>query len=211
MLDEEKGIDAVVVTHEHPDHMLDLHGLFRARWFGARGAPPVPLYAPETVLERIAMLEDLPSRAAPLQAVFDWHPLPAEPYTLGPFVLESWLLPHYVPNAGVRLSAQEITLAYSGDTGPCAELIELGRNADLYIIDATDRQQRAGTLADTAQKPMLLTAGQAAGVASAACARRVLLTHFWPGNDRERSRADARRAFSGEILLADEGLVVPLP
>ena len=36
------GVDAVVVTHEHPDHMVDLHGLFRARWFGARGAPPHP-------------------------------------------------------------------------------------------------------------------------------------------------------------------------
>ena len=144
-------------------------GLFRARWFAARGAPPVPLYAPETVLERVAMLEGLPSGAAPLRAVFDWHPL------------------------------------------PCSELTELGRNADLYIIDATDRQQQAATPADTAQTPMLLTAAQAGGVASTACARRVLLTHFWPGNDRQRSRADARRAFSGEILLADEGLVVPLP
>jgi ribonuclease BN (tRNA processing enzyme) len=37
-----------------------------------------------------------------------------------------------------------------------------------------------------------------------------LLTHFWPGNDREQSRAEAASVFSGEILLADEGLVVPL-
>ena len=36
------GIDAVVVTHEHPDHMVDLHALFRARWFGSRGSPRLP-------------------------------------------------------------------------------------------------------------------------------------------------------------------------
>ena len=46
---------------------------------------------------------------------------------------------------------------------------------------------------------------------SAAKARRLLLTHFWPDNDREISRAGAAEVFDGEILLADEGLVVPLP
>lgn len=206
-----QGVDAVVVTHEHPDHMVDLHGLFRARWFGARGSPPIPLYAPEKVLERVAMLEGLASGAPALQAVFDWHPLPAGPYSVGPFAVESRLLPHYVPNAGVRLSAEETTLAYTGDTGPCAELDDLGREADLYIIDATDRAQRSPAPGDPAEPPMLLTARQAGEAAATAGARRVLLTHFWPGNDRERTRADAAEAFTGEILLADEGLVVPLP
>jgi len=37
-----------------------------------------------------------------------------------------------------------------------------------------------------------------------------MLTHFWPGNDREQSRAEAAAEFGGEILLAAEGLVVPL-
>ncbi len=40
------GVDAVVVTHHHPDHLVDVHGLFRVRWFGRRGAEGVPLYAP---------------------------------------------------------------------------------------------------------------------------------------------------------------------
>ena len=37
-----------------------------------------------------------------------------------------------------------------------------------------------------------------------------MLTHFWPGNDRERARAAAAAAFPGEILIADEGAVVAL-
>jgi hypothetical protein len=52
-----------------------------------------------------------------------------------------------------------------------------------------------------------LEAGEAA---AAAGARRLLLTHFWPDNDRQASRADAAAAFRGEILLADEGLAVSL-
>jgi ribonuclease BN (tRNA processing enzyme) len=51
------GIDAVVVSHHHPDHMVDLHGLFRARWFGQRGAPPLPLYATPKVYETLVALE----------------------------------------------------------------------------------------------------------------------------------------------------------
>jgi hypothetical protein len=38
-----------------------------------------------------------------------------------------------------------------------------------------------------------------------------MLTHFWPGNDRARARAEAAETFSGEILLAEEGAVVDLP
>ncbi len=34
-----EGIDAMIVTHRHPDHMIDLHGLLRARWYGRPGAP----------------------------------------------------------------------------------------------------------------------------------------------------------------------------
>ena len=77
------GIDAVIITHKHPDHMLDLHGLFRARWFGDREADPIPLYAPVGVVQRLQVLEEEEDESAILK-VFDWHPLPAErPHDVG--------------------------------------------------------------------------------------------------------------------------------
>ena len=57
---------------------------------------------------------------------------------------------------------------------------------------------------------MNLTARQAGEVATAAGAHKLLLTHFWPGNDRDGSRAAAAEAFAGEILIADEGTVIDL-
>jgi ribonuclease BN (tRNA processing enzyme) len=202
------GLDAVVVTHDHPDHVVDLHGLLRARLYDGQQLPRISLYAPEPVLDRIAGLED--GERSLTERVFAWYPLPAAGYDLGPFRLESWSLPHYVPNAGVRLSAPELVVAYTGDTGPDPALAEVGRDADLFIVDATDRHQRASEPAD-AQPAMNLTGRQAGEAATAAGARTLMLTHFWPGNDRDRARAAAAEAFSGEILIADEGAVIDLP
>jgi ribonuclease BN (tRNA processing enzyme) len=202
------GIDQVIVTHAHPDHMVDLHGLMRARCYGRRLAPPIPLHAPEPVLTRLIGLEDDGEEV--VRQAFDWYPLPAAPRQIGPFRLESMLLPHYLPNSGVRLSGPGLTVAYTGDTGPDPALAELGRDADLFIVDATDRWQRP----DAANVPpgpgLNLTAREAGEAAAAAGARRLLLSHFWPDNDRQASRAAAAAAFGGEILPADEGRAVSL-
>jgi ribonuclease BN (tRNA processing enzyme) len=169
------GLDAIVVTHDHPDHVVDLHGLFRARLYDGRQEPRIPLYAPEAVLERIAGLEDSDRSTAEL--VFAWRPLPAGAYEVGPFRLESWLLPHYVPNAGVRLSTRTLTVAYTGDTGPDPALAELGRDADLYVVDATDRWQQAGDPPSSPGPAMNLTAREAGQAAASAAADRLMLTH----------------------------------
>jgi ribonuclease BN (tRNA processing enzyme) len=202
------GLDAVVVTHDHPDHVVDLHGLLRARLYDGREEPRIALYSPEAVLERIAGLEDSDRRTAEL--VFTWRSLPAGTYEVGPFRLQSWALPHYVPNAGIRLSTPEFTVAYTGDTGPDPALAEVGRDADLYIVDATDRSQQAGLAPRTPEPAMNLTSREAGEAAAAAGADRLMLTHFWPGNDRDRSRAAAAAVFPGEVLIADEGAVVQL-
>lgn len=203
------GIDAVIVTHRHADHAIDLHGLFRARWFGRRGAAPLPLYAPADVPAQVIALED--DDAATVNLVFDWHPLPASPYQLGPFRLESWDLPHYVPNAGVRLSASGLVVAYTGDTGPDAVLSDLGRDADLYIMEASDRDQQDSTPPAAAGRRMHLSARDAGQAAAAAGSRRLLLSHFWPGNDRQAAHAAAAAVFPGEVLLAEEDLTIRLP
>lgn len=204
------GVDGVIVTHDHPDHMVDLHGFFRARWFSARNAPAIPLYAPAGVLDRVRRLEDDDVDAEHVEKVFDWQPLPADAYQVGPFCLDSWALPHHVLNAGVRLSTNGLTMAYTGDTGPDPTLADLGRDADLYIVEASDREQQSPFAHQSTGPRMHLTAREAGAAAAAASARRLMLTHFWPDNDRQRARAEAAEAFTGEILIADEDLEVPL-
>ena len=128
------AVDAVVITHEHPDHCIDLHGLFRMRLYGGRREPKLPLYCTPGVLDRLSGLEP----DAQLRDVFDVHLLPGE-YSVGPFALSARSLPHFVPSSGIRLQCDGSVLAYTGDTGPDPTLAELGRDADLFVVEATDR------------------------------------------------------------------------
>lgn len=203
------GIDAVVVTHAHADHAADLHGLMRSRWFGDRSRPPLPLYAPRDVIEQMSRLEIDDANA--VDHVFDWHPIPGEPYTLGPAQLTTMDLPHYVTNAGVRLTAPGVTLAYTGDTGPTPALAELGRGADLFVMEASDRFQQPNVPAPSSGPKLHLSSAEAADAARDARAQRLLLSHFWPGNDRDMSWATASSRFPRQVILADEGLAIDLP
>lgn len=191
------AVDAVIVTHQHPDHCVDLSGLARVRRYQAADAPPLPLYCPPGVVDVLRVLEPHHDPAE----VFDVRDL--APGEVGPFRLETVVLPHYVTNLGVRLSAPGVTVAYTGDSGPAAELSVLAENADLYISDATLQGP-----SPTTTPRYVMTAAEAA--TGAAGARKLLLAHFWPGSDRSVSLAEARAVFSGEVLVAEEGLVVPL-
>ncbi len=191
------AVDAVVVTHGHPDHCVDLQALFRVRYFGARGTARIPLYCPPEVVERISALE--PSEDP--RQVFDVRPLPGT-YRVGPFRLDGRLLPHHVPNVGVRLTAPGVALAYTGDSGPADALAELGDGADLYVMEATHQGEPVS--------PYLMTARVAGQWAARAGARRLMLTHFWPGSDRAVSLSQARETFGGEVVIAEEDLVVDL-
>jgi ribonuclease BN (tRNA processing enzyme) len=135
-----------------------------------------------------------------LREVFDVFELPGS-WEVGPFKLTGVDLPHFVPNAGVRLESAKV-LAYSGDTGPSPALAALGRDADLFIVEATDRP------GDTSG--LLMTAAAAGSWAKKAGAQRLMLTHFWPGNDRFAAVTRARAEFAGEIFVANEGDVYAL-
>jgi len=192
-------VDAVVVTHAHSDHCVDLNGLLRVRHYGDRTLDRIPLLCPPSVAELVDRLEPEPR----LADLFDIAELPGT-HQVGPFQVTGVGLPHHVPNAGIRLTAPGLTLAYTGDTAPDTALTELGADADLYVMEAT--------LQEVPQAERnLLTAGEAGAFARAAGARRLLLTHFWPGRDRALSVAQAEETFGREVLAAEEGMVVALP
>jgi ribonuclease BN (tRNA processing enzyme) len=194
------AVDAVVITHQHSDHCVDLNGLLRVRHYGEMAFDPIPLLCPPGVASVVDGLEPSPR----LESLFEVRDLPGT-YKVGPFEVVGMELPHHVQNVGVRLATQRRTIAYTGDTGPSPVLAELGRGVDLFIVEATLQE------APSEESPrQVLTAAEAGQWAAEAQARRVMLTHFWPGNDRGVSLRQAAAHYSGELMAAEEGLVVDL-
>ena len=201
------GLDCVVITHEHPDHMGDLYALFRARWYMRRESPPIRLVAHEGVLTRLELAHDGTRRD--LSRVFAWSDSGTEPTRVGDVEILSWLLPHYVPNLGIRIQCPDGVVAFSGDTGPSHDLAAVGRNADLFVVDATDRHQQPGVQPAPDGTPAFnLTAVQAGSAARDAEAKTLVLTHLWPGNDPEQALREARTTFGGDIVVAEDGMEI---
>lgn len=194
-------IDAVMLTHLHADHCLDLCGLYVARRYDPRGARTgLPVWGPEGTAARLARAYDLPEVPG-MSAQFDFRHLVPGQMRIGPFVVRAERVNHPVEAYGLRVEADGHALAYSGDTAESPALVELARDADIALIEASclDANPAPG---------VHLTARQAAQHASAAEARLLILTHLVPWNDPAETLAQAREAFGGEVMLASRGLVV---
>ena len=199
-------IDAILVSHEHPDHCIDIYPLFIARLFHEDTLDPLPIHAPSGVFDRVGSLER-DHEGGKMRDVLAFNPVePGQSLEIGPFRVSTALLPHWVPNIGTRLEADGLALAYTGDTGPSDAIPDLARDADLLVAEASWQDVHR----DEDRQPYHLTARGAAEHAARAGARRLMLSHFWPGLDRDVSRAQAEEAYQGDILLAAEGLQLEL-
>lgn len=190
------AIDAVLVSHGHPDHCADLNPLLRARVLGAEPPPALPVYALPHALDAVLALD-----GRMLDGGHDVRQFGAgETFGIGPFDVTTVALPHFVPNAGLRLAAGGRVLAYTGDTGPSEDIVSLARNADVLLAEAT-----YPTDPPTGRDAQYLsTARQAGEYATRADAGRLVLTHLWPGTDPAVARTAAE--FSGRTTVARPGL-----
>lgn len=193
-----RDVSAVVISHVHADHFVDLFPYFYARRYGEGGpAPRIPLFAPSGTEERIrAMLSDSGWEEFP--EAFDLHEIePGDDFETGPFRVRTARMAHPVPTLGVRYEADGAAFAYSADTGPTDALVDLARGAELLVAEAT-------WLEDGTDRPpgLHMSATEAGRHAAQAEVGRLILTHIHPEIDRQVSREEAASEFDGPVADA---------
>src|SRR5262245_12444406 len=192
-------VDAVLLSHLHADHCLDLCGYYVVRKYGdGAPLPRIPVYGPEGTADRMARAYDLEPNPG-MQAEFDFRTFPGQPFSLGPFVVRTARVAHPVPAYAVRLDAGGSALAYSGDTGICESLVEIAGGADLMLCEASF-VEAPGNPPD-----LHLTGRQAGQHAARAGVRHLVLTHIPPHIDGKQVFREAEGAFSGDLDVARAG------
>lgn len=209
-------IDAYALSHLHPDHCLDLCGAYVEGMYAdpENPRPGPPLYAPTGAAARIAAAYDVPSPDAPSHepeaSIGDWFGFRTwEPeQQIGPFRVATARVEHPVEAYAIRVTEAWDgggSLVFSGDTGPCAALVELARGedgsgVDLLLVEAAFMDKVGGNPAR-----LHLTGAQAATAGEQAGVKRVLLTHIPPWHDPVEVLTEATPHFSGPTSLAVTG------
>ncbi|AGZ44109.1 MBL fold metallo-hydrolase [Actinoplanes friuliensis] len=197
------AVDAVVVTHGHPDHCADLHPLLRARALPREPLPPLPCYAPAGALDAVLALDE----PELLDGAYSLHELSqAHRLVIGPFTIDTAWLPHFLPNAGLRITAGRTTVVYTGDSGPSPDFAGFAVGADLLIAEST-----YATEVPARQAGFLSTAVDAAALATRAEAGTLWLTHLWPGSSPAAHLEAAARGYAGPTAVARPGLAWTSP
>jgi len=198
------AIDAVVLSHLHSDHCLDLCGLYVMQKYSPNGRSHsrIPVYGPRRTGERMARAYDLTPPDG-MDSEFDFRELADRASVrIGPFTVTPHLVNHPVQTYGLRVEAHGTVLAYTGDTDSCDALTALCHDAALVLADSAFIDGR-----DDAQGIHLSGSRAAQAAVDAGGVRRLMLTHIPPWNDPAVCRAQAAAVWPGHVELAEADAV----
>lgn len=192
-------ITDLIITHFHPDHVTGIPLLLMNMWLLGR-TERLDIYGLDSTLKRVEKMMDL----------FDWYewemkylvefnPLPEENLTLvlesSEFRIHSSPVNHLVPTIGLRIEflEQNQLMAYSADTEPCPQVVDLATGADILIHEA------AGDYSGHTSP------GQAGEIAEQAGVKELFLIHYsFHEKDATTHLAEAQKTFSGRVSLAED-------
>lgn len=198
-------LDAVVITHKHVDHCVDLIGMYYGLRFHADGPQSIDLYAATGVVETLTgMLSE--DSAFEFREAFRCHEITGGDHLdLGPFAVDLFDSIHPVPTVSTRIDHGGTILTYSSDSAGGPGLLEAAEGADLLLCEATWQGD-----AEAWPEGIHLVARDAGRLATEAGVDRLVLTHILGSSDREVSLREGRETFDGDIMLAEDNLVLEL-
>lgn len=199
-------LDAVVISHMHADHFLDLIPLRYALKYGPLlRASKLALYLPpggSDVLYKLCSAFD--SEGAPdfLGEVYDIREYdPKKPLEINDVRLTFARVVHYIDAYAFRVETGTSCMVYSSDTAPCESVIKLAKGSELFLCECTlglgeaDEPPRGHS-----------TAAEAGEMARRAGTGRLMLTHYGSDYAPGELESEALSRFDGPCAAADDGM-----
>ena len=195
-------LDAVFISHFHPDHFVDLYALrhfMRGAFTSGQRHQPLKVFLSDDSTADLLYWQ----QSEHLDVVFMQENQSVE---LNELELRFYKMQHNVLTYGIKVQSVQGSLFYTADTCLDEGLIESSRGGDLLLAETTFRSH---------EKQQALAAGHmttadAAYWAQQAGVKKLLATHFWPGFDQQEMRQDLQAVYRGQFDLARKGLRVPI-
>jgi ribonuclease BN (tRNA processing enzyme) len=200
------AVDAVVISHLHADHFLDVVPFSYALLYGPRqdsSAPVRPvLHAPGGAREVFRRVVGAWGREDLIEGAFELREYrPADVLEIGPLRVRFQEVPHFTQTYAVEFAAGAGRFTYGADSAPSDELVEFARGTDLLFVEATLREPEP-------EGPRgHMTPLEAGEHGRRAGARRLVITHISDELDAGWARAEAERGFGGPVDIAHQGAV----
>jgi len=194
-------LDALVLTHYHPDHVADIgvlqHALLIQQFLQKKS---IHLSAYGHTEDQIGFdsldYKELMSKKAYA---------PNEKLKLGPFTLSFLKTIHPVPCYAVRIESDKATMVYTADSAYQEFFISFAKDADLLISECNFYK---GMNAASAGH---MTSEDAATIAKRANVQKLMLSHLPHFGDLNQLVSEAQETYNGDVLLASSGLSILLP
>ncbi|WP_088809130.1 MULTISPECIES: MBL fold metallo-hydrolase [Listeria] len=190
-------LDAVIISHFHPDHVADVGILQHVRLLSdMENKPPVlPIYAHKEDARGYSYLD--------MEGVSKAHEYRAnEELKVGPFQIRFLKTIHPVPCYAMRFEANGKVLVYTADSAYQEAFIPFAKDADLLITDTNFYQDMAG------KSKVHMASVEAGKVAQEAGVKMLLLSHLPQKGNLEELKNEAESVFSGDTKLAEKGLKI---
>jgi ribonuclease BN (tRNA processing enzyme) len=196
-------IDAVVISHMHADHFLDVVPMRYALKYGPRSnGKRVRLLLPpggEAMLRRLcdSFFRETADDFLDVFSVCTYDP--AGETRVGDLRLRFAPGMHYIPTFAMRCTLDGISTVYSADTAPAEQIVALGRKTDLFLCEATlaPAELEFGARGHS-------SAAEAGAMARDGEMRKLVLTHYPSHMAEAELSSEARTQYGGEVLVADD-------
>ncbi len=200
-----RQLDALVISHLHGDHLLDLIPLrFALKKRPSLRDGRLPLWLPpggKMALQQLCSMLTRSDGAAFLDEVFLVREYdPSSQLQIADARLTFAPARHYIPAFAIRAERDGTSIVYSADTAPCESVVELARDCSLFLCEATlglgsEEEPRGHS-----------SAAEAGEMARRAGVARLALTHYGAADPVGALASAARERFAGPVLEADDGL-----